>query len=551
MNKRIRGYGTMRLIGLAVVLAILAGMGPNRASAAQGRGDSYTSPSFGFTVSWDDAVWEGEETDPAEGVQLASESSFAIIQAVEYEGDAVDCVADSVTSIAGGDDVFDFGKAPKRLDRPATARDAEGELFTYVNAEETEIAMYVECRDIGADAVLLQSVLVTVADVYEDVVGEWEAVLGDIEIDDAGSSNSRDEDDDRRDDDNGSAQSGLDGDVYYMPDYGFSLTFDEDDWAARELEEEEELGVGVEVSTEATIGWVTVGDALSSDFEDCAVSYGEGISEYEAITKFKKASKKFDLPETDRDAVSALYTFTQELEDGPVKMVGYFECRELDDDMVASIFLATTQETYEDELPLWEDLLSGIEIDAAGSNDEDTDEPANDDDTDEPARDDDDDTDEPVARDAAFVGPNFGFSVALDESVWSYEDLSDNGNDFLSLESEFAIGTIIGYAGAYDAASCMELLITLKVGEDAASFEVAPESMERPKTARGATGELFLYSFQGESGLVEVVMWVECRELAGGEANLGLTLSTVPAVYEDALPEFEAVLGGIETSQEA
>lgn len=548
MNKRFKGYGALRIIGLAVVLAILAGMTPGRASAAQGRGGSYTSPSFGFTVNWDDSIWEGIETDPAEGVQLSSESSYALIQAVDYDGDVADCVADSVTAVASGDDVFDFGAAPKRMDRPATGRGAEGELFTYVNAEDTEIAMYVECRDMGVEAVLLQSVIVTIADSYEDVVAEWEAVLGDIEVDDAGSSNSRDERDDR-DDDNGAQQEGLDGDVYFNSDYGFSLTFDEGNWAARELEEDEDLGVGVEVTSEGSFGWVTVGNELQSDLEDCAEMYGEGVAEADTISRFKKASSKYDLPESDRDAVGALYTFSQETEDDTVKMIGYFECRELDDELVASVFLATTQAAYEDELPLWEDLLGGIEIDAAAPSDDDADEPR-DENADEP-RDDDDDTDEPVALDASFVGPNFGFSVALDESIWAFEDLSDNGNDFLSLESDFAIGTVIGFAGAYDPAACMELLITLKVGEDAASFDAAPESMARPEMVRGATGELFVYSYEGDSGLVEVVMWVECRELAGGDAMLGLTLSTVPAIYEDALPEFEAVLAGIETAQEA
>lgn len=548
MDKRFKGYGAMRLVGLAVVLAILAGMTPGRASAAQERAGSYESPSFGFIISWDESVWEGEEAEQSEGVQLTSETSFGLIQAVDYEGDAADCVADSVASVAGGEDVTDFGKAPKRMDRPATGRGAEGELFTYVNAENTEIAMYVECRETGTDAVLLQAILITVVDSYDDAVSEWESVLGDIEVDDRGSSNSRDDDDDRGNS-NSSQSAGLDGDVYYAPEYGFSVTFDEDDWAARELEADEEMGTGIEVTTPASIGWITVGDELTGDFEDCAVTYAEGISEYEAISRFKVASKKFDLPKTDRDAVGALYTFTQETEDGSVKSIAYFECRELGEGLFASIFLGTEQDVYADELPAWEDLLGGIEIDGSSKGEENTDEPSRDE-TDEPSRD--NNSDEPVSNaDASFVGPNFGFSVALDESVWTFEDLSDNGNDFLSLESEFAIGTIIGFTGAYDPATCMELLITLKAGDDATSFDIAPESMERPKTARDATGELFVYSYEGDNGPIEVVMWIECRSLVGGDASLGLALSTVPAIYEDALPEFEAVLAGIDTAQEA
>ncbi len=56
------------------------------------------------------------------------------------------------------------------------------------------------------------------------------------------------------------------------------------------------MGTGIEVSTEASIGYITVGNELKGDFEDCAVTYAEGVGEYEAISKMKKASKKFDLP---------------------------------------------------------------------------------------------------------------------------------------------------------------------------------------------------------------------------------------------------------------
>src|SRR3954468_5835500 len=93
----------LKLAALAAVVLMLAGMAPGRVSAA--KAGTYASPSFGFTISWDPAVWDGTPADQAEGVSLSSDASYALIQAVSYDGSLADCVSDSVTSVAGGDDV--------------------------------------------------------------------------------------------------------------------------------------------------------------------------------------------------------------------------------------------------------------------------------------------------------------------------------------------------------------------------------------------------------------------------------------------------------------
>ena len=403
--------------------------------------------------------------------------------------------------------------------------------------------MYVECRELGTEGALLQIIMLSFEQDYEEAVGLWESIFDEIAVDDA--STSSDRGDDNGDDDSGKnapERSGLDGDIYFAPEFGFSATWDEDVWTVRELTEDDNMGTGIEVSTEGSIGYVSVGNEIRGDLEDCAVTYAEGFGEYDAISKMKKASKKFDLPATADDAAGALYTFTQATEDDSVKMIGYFECRLLADESAAMILLATMQATYEDEVGAWEDLLSGIEIDGAAKSD---DEPQDKDD--EPV----DNNEEMSNTDASFVGPNFGFSVTVDESVWAINDLSDENNDFLDMQSEFAIGTIIGFDAAYDPASCLELLIGLKVGDTALSFDVAPDSMKRPKLTKGATGELFVYSVEGEDGPIELAMYVECRPLAGGDASLGIVLVTVPEAYDVAAPEFTKVLKGVSTGEEA
>jgi hypothetical protein len=536
-------------------------MAPDKAGAAALRGNTYTSNDFGYSVKWDDSIWTGEQSGDADGVRLSSDISFGMIQAVGYEGDLSDCVADSVTGLAGQDNVSDFGKASRKLDRPATAHGAEGELFSYLdlNNDEAEVTMYIECRELGVDGTLLQVVLLSFTQAYPNAIETWESLLDKIAIDGTASSNGRD--DEESEDDNSKStreQAGLDGDTYLVPELGFSATWDEDIWSVRELEAEDEMGTGIEISSDATIGYITVGDELDGDLQDCAVAYAKGVGEYEAISKMKKASRKLDAPVTDADAAGALYTFTQTTEtDEAVKMVGYFECRLLaGEESVAMILLATTQDAYADELGVWDELLAGIEIDGSSqSADEQTDkgdQPSDkSDDQDDKGDKKADKTEEKANVEASFVGPNFGVSVAVGETVWTIDDLSDENNDFLDMKSEFAIGSIVGFGAVYDPESCLELLIGLKAGDPALSFDVAPESMKRPKLANGATGELFVYFVQGDEGPIDLVMYAECRPLAGGDASLGIALVTVPEAYEVAQPEFNKVLKGISAIQAA
>ncbi len=173
------------------------------------------------------------------------------------------------------------------------------------------------------------------------------------------------------------------------------------------------------------------------------------------------------------------------------------------------IMLATTQALIRGRSSVaWEDLLAGIEIDgcrrrrttnrrtqrrrhamtrATITNDE-------------------------LANDeASFVGPNFGFSVAVDESVWAIRisRMRTTTSSTCSPSSQLARSS--ASTRPMTPGSCLELLISLKVGDTALAFDVAPDSMERPKLTAGATGELFVYSVEGEDGPIDLTMYVECR----------------------------------------
>lgn len=504
---------------------MLVGIAPHGVSAAQERGGgSYTNPDFGFSVEWDDSIWQGNETEDQAGVELSSDFAYGVIGVLDgYTDGAENCLTDSAAYFADQENFSEFDQAPRRVERPATVEGAFGELFTYVNtgSDDAEMALYVECRDLDGSGAVLRIVFLTYGADYESSIGDLEDVLSAVSLPtDKKSSNKGPK----------AGKTGIKGTTYTDAELGFTVTWDEDEWNVVQIEDEESLGKGIEVNTESSYGLIT-GDEKRVQFADCATEFAEGIGAAPNMLKFRKAPRSRELPETAPDAVGGLYTYVDA--DSEVKMIGYFECREIDADNVVMIVIATSSSIYEDELPVWNDLLAGIEIGTTKTNDGKIGKS-------------DDGGDEPIVEGTTFVGENFGFELTYDDSIWVGNDLTDAGNDFLDLESDLAIGSIIGFDMPYDGPSCVQTLAELKQGDGVSGFDVAPRSLDRPETVDGAEAELFTYSLETDQGSMDVILYVECRALAGGDASLGITFVTLPDVYENALPEIEKVLAGFD-----
>lgn len=519
-----------RIAALFIVMTMVVGLAPRSAFAAQergGSGGSFSDDEYGFSVSWDESVWESEELEDMYGVGLYGELSFARIDVQESMSDAEDCLTASVELAESSEGIADFRKAPRRYERPESNAPASG-LYTFVDAETgDEIVAHYECHELPAADAALEVIVMAYEPDFESQLPAWNDLLSQIDV--TGGS-SRDDDNGTkgdRGDDNG----GLDGNLY--SDGNFSLEVGSD-WKLRELTEEDQIGEGVEVAIGTTFGYVFT-DALRSEFGDCAATYAEGVGSFELISRMKVASSKYDRPETARKAVGDLYTFTLDTDGDKTKMVGYFECREVaDEDAALHIFLSAPLSAYEDEMGAWEELLGGITI----GDDDDNGKSGRKGGQDEP--------DEPVNRGGeSVVSPNYGIVVEFDDALWTVADQSDDQVDIIQLESELGFGTIVGYGQPFDTQGCFETLIGLKVDDTASNFDVAPKGLARPATNGDAVGELFTYTIQGENGPFDVALYVECRAAAGGDATVGVTLLTVVDVYENALPAFEALLGGV------
>lgn len=195
-------HALRRALNLVVVAGLLLALGwlpatmPVAAQSAQDRADeetetgvednTYTSPTWGYTLEWDEDVWEPssddeliDDADALDRLLLESEAGLLYVEGVErYDGDIAECVEGETEFFSEGDDVEDF--APLEDEDGDPIADEEDDrafaafTFTLTNddGDEGELATYVECRVLVEDEAVLILTLGTSPADFED---EFEA----------------------------------------------------------------------------------------------------------------------------------------------------------------------------------------------------------------------------------------------------------------------------------------------------------------------------------------------------------------------------------------
>ena len=169
-----------RLVGALAVLLLLSPIvgreATVRVARAQVDGAVYTSPTYGWSVVWDDDLWEVTDEsseDVGDLLQLEDPLNTVYFESYEgFDGNALDCVAAEVEELAEQD-----------AESIAPGRDAGGEdivggdadsayaVYTFTFNLEDDVVIdlveYNECRRLSEDAVLEISQL-TVREAYND-----------------------------------------------------------------------------------------------------------------------------------------------------------------------------------------------------------------------------------------------------------------------------------------------------------------------------------------------------------------------------------------------
>jgi len=173
MPRRLSFALALSLLLTQVVVAM-----PSALAAQAGiDGNTYTSPTHDWSISWSDA-WtvEGERSeDGLDYLELTDQLSYVHFESYEeFEGDAIACVAAEESDLAAQEGVDDIEVGNNAAGDPLSGGDAGNAYsvytFTYTgeNGVESTLVEYNECRTLVAGESVLEISQITVRNAYND-----------------------------------------------------------------------------------------------------------------------------------------------------------------------------------------------------------------------------------------------------------------------------------------------------------------------------------------------------------------------------------------------
>ena len=144
--------------------------------SAQVEDDTYTNPTFGWSVSWDPDDWTvSDEQSIEEGDLLELEDSLNTVYFETYEGfdgNALDCIAAEPDELAGMDaENIEVGLDSRGNEIATGGNDYAYSVFTFTytveDDVEVELVEYNECRSLS-DTHVLEISQLTVREAYND-----------------------------------------------------------------------------------------------------------------------------------------------------------------------------------------------------------------------------------------------------------------------------------------------------------------------------------------------------------------------------------------------
>ena len=425
-NHGARRMGWARALAASLAaIALLGGVG-NAAALAQSDGENvdgnvYTSPNFGYTLEWDEDVWEvdaeGQDTygpgrDTLELFQT-DRTSYIIVEGFEdYDGDAATCLETSIEeAIAAGEDREPLeDEDGEVIEDEDDGRAFAAFSFTVSSAADNEVAdriAYVECRTLVDGESVVVFTHIGAADAYFD--GDQEEALEVIDslrlpddgaspeagdggededatptADDDATAEAEDEDEDERetpdadasptsDDDDATPEAGdddaspaagdagVEGDTYTSPTYGYELEWDGDEWEVVDATSEDDVDTLVltDGSSEATLTGVA---DFEGDAQTCFEAAEDAIADREGVEDVAIAETSEGEPvifaNDDGTNVYGVYTYTLDGEE----TAEYVDCFTLEEGesvvSLSSVFAADEDGAVQAA----QDLLEGLTL---------------------------------------------------------------------------------------------------------------------------------------------------------------------------------------------
>jgi hypothetical protein len=392
------GFTTVRVATALVVAAMLAVFGLASARAGQVSGDSYVSPTYGYSISWNAEFWTVANESSEDGVdslvlQLGDGVGNFFLTGLPASQEPEDCLAAIASGRAESGDYPGYGQVSGRA-TPAVGPGGAGALFGYTlvtqSGDEIPLVQWVECRTLvpGEALLLITLEVIDEPSLYEAALVLYDELIGSLRLpggtqvedepEDEPSDEPEDEpadepEDEPEDEDDRGPQpsgSGVEGNVYTSPNFGYTITWDPGVWQVTD-ESYEDGGDYFEVTTlggTSIVSFIAV-EGYGGDASLCRDDANAILGETEGITAFTP-TPHVDTGEPliggDSALAFAIFDVTFTDESGTLQARSYLQCRTLVEGraVLALIWIVPTQ-LFNTDLAAFEGLLAGIDTSEA------------------------------------------------------------------------------------------------------------------------------------------------------------------------------------------
>lgn len=356
-------------------------------------GNTYTSPTYGFTLEWDPDVWEvnvelsrsrDRDTLTLSPIDL---TGYVYVEAYEaYEGDPADCLEGSAAEITEDDASEDVEPFEDEDGEPVEG-EVDGIAFAAytLTSDGTDAAGYFDCQTlVEGEAVLAFSLLV----VIDDAGAAFEALAdlrdgldlsaaGETESGEDATGTPEDEattgpdadatetpEDEEAETPEAGDLAGVDGDAYESPTFGYTLDWDGEIWTVESATSDGEADT-LELASENSLVTITAYAGFDGDAAACVEAAEDEIASRDGVSDVTTLDDDEGEPLIEGDAEYSYAYYGYTLEDGgdSVDAYEYVECSSLGDgETVLQISQMAPLRDSEQELDALEDVLETFEF---------------------------------------------------------------------------------------------------------------------------------------------------------------------------------------------
>lgn len=512
-------------------------------------GNSYSSGLYGYSVEWDDSLWEAEDTGSADEDALILSSDNAQLQLRSYnEPDANErsCVTENAKDIGASEGIENWVRTTD-FETPEAPEDGYSRAYTFDfisdEANTATFVQYIECRPLPEEGFVLISLLALDSQ-FEDELGSYADVIASLNLEggtpgggDIGSKIGK----------QGGEETStkftpgdpeLKGATYTGGAYNFSVTWDDSIWTPEAMEPAAGYE-GVKLTSDISSAWVEAIEGYGGDLDVCVTDTGDQLNDFDGVTDVAK-ERRPTLPETGEDAVAAIYSYTYTSNGDSLDFVEYIDCRVLvADEVVLRMTVIATLDGYEDAVPEWEGVLAGIEIGSSGSSGGSSGSNTNTNSGTTSSE------ELPGVDGRTYTSPQFPFSLTWDRTWEATSATADDSGTTLTLVNDVSTAVILVGEFPLDPADCVDAFAG--IAGDASgvtNFQIVSNENGEPQSGGDNKSAYALYSFtQGGDDYFD---YLYCQPAPGGDYVVAIayqmpvaSLGTEITVLEELLANFE------------